>query len=134
MKVHFDVNQGCYKSGVYGEKCSNLCPTNCEDNTCHIQNGTCYVCKPGWTGSTCNTSNTCILDNYYVHLLCILFNIKLWWLLLSIKILIAKLSSFILKFFIISMQKKMVRRQLQPTVFRTLQKQHSMLSRDWSVW
>eukprot|EP00105_Crassostrea_gigas_P023566 XP_011443442.1 PREDICTED: multiple epidermal growth factor-like domains protein 10 [Crassostrea gigas] len=47
---------GCYKSGVYGEKCSNLCPTNCKDNTCHIQNGTCYVCKPGWTGSTCNTT------------------------------------------------------------------------------
>nr|XP_022306120.1 uncharacterized protein LOC111112689 [Crassostrea virginica] len=46
---------GCQASGVYGEDCKELCPTNCRDNVCHIQKGTCYGCVPGWINTTCNT-------------------------------------------------------------------------------
>ncbi|XP_078330759.1 receptor-type tyrosine-protein phosphatase kappa-like [Crassostrea virginica] len=46
---------GCNKDGVFGENCSRPCPGNCKTNTCHIQDGSCFECKPGWTGATCNT-------------------------------------------------------------------------------
>nr|XP_022311651.1 multiple epidermal growth factor-like domains protein 6 [Crassostrea virginica]XP_022311652.1 multiple epidermal growth factor-like domains protein 6 [Crassostrea virginica]XP_022311653.1 multiple epidermal growth factor-like domains protein 6 [Crassostrea virginica]XP_022311654.1 multiple epidermal growth factor-like domains protein 6 [Crassostrea virginica]XP_022311655.1 multiple epidermal growth factor-like domains protein 6 [Crassostrea virginica]XP_022311656.1 multiple epidermal growth len=46
---------GCQASGVYGDSCTELCPPNCRDNVCHIQKGYCFGCKPGWTGTTCNT-------------------------------------------------------------------------------
>ncbi|XP_078330673.1 uncharacterized protein LOC144624647 [Crassostrea virginica] len=47
--------QGCERSGVYGYKCDQQCPTNCKDKVCHIQKGTCFGCKPGWTNTTCNS-------------------------------------------------------------------------------
>ncbi|XP_078329579.1 receptor-type tyrosine-protein phosphatase epsilon-like [Crassostrea virginica] len=47
--------KGCQASGVYGEDCKELCPTNCRNNVCHIQKGTCYGCVPGWIDTTCNT-------------------------------------------------------------------------------
>lgn len=47
------IVQGC-KSGVYGRNCDMPCPFNCAYNTCHIHLGTCYICKPGWTGTICN--------------------------------------------------------------------------------
>lgn len=50
------IVQGCNRSGVYGRNCDILCPTNCKYNTCHIQNGSCFDCHPGWTGLYCNTS------------------------------------------------------------------------------
>ena len=65
LKLNDDINQqilkfrfhsGCQASGVYGEDCKKLCPTNCRDNVCHIQKGTCYGCVPGWIDKTCNTS------------------------------------------------------------------------------
>lgn len=31
-------------------------PPNCEDNTCHIQSGACFTCKPGWSGVDCDAS------------------------------------------------------------------------------
>ncbi|XP_078327550.1 uncharacterized protein LOC111113525 [Crassostrea virginica] len=46
---------GCETSGVYGSKCDIPCPMNCKNDHCHIQNGTCFGCKPGWTGTYCNT-------------------------------------------------------------------------------
>nr|XP_022312350.1 multiple epidermal growth factor-like domains protein 6 isoform X2 [Crassostrea virginica] len=46
---------GCLRPDVYGSDCNESCPANCIYNTCHIQNGTCFSCKPGWTGRTCNT-------------------------------------------------------------------------------
>ena len=46
---------GCKTSGVYGNSCQERCPTHCRDNVCHIQRGTCFGCKPGWTGTTCMT-------------------------------------------------------------------------------
>nr|XP_022312137.1 neurogenic locus notch homolog protein 1-like isoform X2 [Crassostrea virginica] len=46
---------GCNKTGVYGIECKTLCPPNCKYNTCHIQNGTCFECRPGWIGTHCNT-------------------------------------------------------------------------------
>lgn len=34
--------------------------------TCHIENGTCFLCKPGWTGLDCNISmNTSINISYF---------------------------------------------------------------------
>ena len=47
---------GCQTTGVYGNKCTDRCPTNCRDNLCHIQHGPCFECEPGWTGTTCSTS------------------------------------------------------------------------------
>lgn len=51
---YFD--KGCNLSGVYGSNCNMTCPTYCKNDTCHIQNGNCYTCKPGWTGISCETS------------------------------------------------------------------------------
>lgn len=45
---------GCETPGFYGDSCELRCPTNCRDNTCHIQKGTCFGCSPGWKGTTCN--------------------------------------------------------------------------------
>ncbi|XP_052694675.1 receptor-type tyrosine-protein phosphatase epsilon-like [Crassostrea angulata] len=47
--------QGCKNASVYGINCDTPCPANCKDSTCHIQNGTCFTCIPGWTGTYCNT-------------------------------------------------------------------------------
>ena len=47
---------GCQTAGVYGNSCKERCPTNCRDNACHIEKGTCYGCTPGWIDTTCNTS------------------------------------------------------------------------------
>ncbi|XP_078327505.1 receptor-type tyrosine-protein phosphatase epsilon-like [Crassostrea virginica] len=46
---------GCEKNGVYGNGCNKLCPDNCTNNTCDIQNGTCFSCAPGWSGPTCSS-------------------------------------------------------------------------------
>ncbi|XP_052693663.1 multiple epidermal growth factor-like domains protein 10 isoform X3 [Crassostrea angulata] len=45
----------CKRSGMYRDNCDKYCPTNCKDHKCHIHNGTCYACQPGWMGTTCNT-------------------------------------------------------------------------------
>lgn len=47
---------GCNNASVYGTDCDTPCPTTCKDNTCHIQSGSCFNCKPGWSGVKCNTS------------------------------------------------------------------------------
>ena len=49
------IVSGCKTSGVYGNNCQERCPTHCRDNVCHIQKGTCFGCKPGWTGIICIT-------------------------------------------------------------------------------
>ena len=55
LQLYF--HSGCQASGVYGDSCKDLCPTYCKDNVCHIQNGTCFGCSPGWTDkTTCTTS------------------------------------------------------------------------------
>ena len=54
LPLHFHL--GCQASGVYGDNCTVRCPTNCRDNVCHIQKGTCYGCASGWMDTTCNTS------------------------------------------------------------------------------
>ena len=72
LEINDDINQqilklcfhsGCNASGVYGASCKELCPINCRDNVCHIQNGTCYECKPGWIDTTCNTSMIALTYN-----------------------------------------------------------------------
>ncbi|XP_078327574.1 uncharacterized protein LOC111116514 [Crassostrea virginica] len=50
------VVNGCTRPDVYGINCDIPCPINCKYSTCHILNGTCFGCKPGWTGTNCNTS------------------------------------------------------------------------------
>lgn len=50
------IDTGCSNPGFYGNNCETPCPKSCKDNTCHIQNGTCFSCKPGWTGEYCDTS------------------------------------------------------------------------------
>nr|XP_034322419.1 multiple epidermal growth factor-like domains protein 6 [Crassostrea gigas] len=47
---------GCNETDMYGSNCDILCPTICKYNTCHIQQGTCFGCQPGWTGLYCNTT------------------------------------------------------------------------------
>lgn len=48
--------KGCHKHNVYGADCNVPCPRNCKNNTCHIHNGTCLECNPGWTGPFCSNS------------------------------------------------------------------------------
>nr|XP_034321059.1 multiple epidermal growth factor-like domains protein 6 isoform X2 [Crassostrea gigas] len=50
------VVQGCKVSGVFGINCDKPCPANCKDNLCHIENGSCFWCKTGWTGKFCDTA------------------------------------------------------------------------------
>ncbi|XP_065934203.1 uncharacterized protein [Magallana gigas] len=50
------IVQGCKVSGVFGINCDKPCPANCKDNLCHIENGSCYWCKTGWTGKFCDTA------------------------------------------------------------------------------
>lgn len=57
---YHNFDKGCNKFGVYGCNCNMTCPTNCKNDICHIQNGNCYTCKPGWTGISCETSKTYI--------------------------------------------------------------------------
>ncbi|XP_052694711.1 tyrosine-protein kinase receptor Tie-1-like [Crassostrea angulata] len=54
------IVQGCYKHNVYGADCNVPCPR--KNNTCHIHNGTCLECNPGWTGPFC--SNKCVDGRY----------------------------------------------------------------------
>lgn len=51
--THF-LFEGC-DTLMYDNNCAP-CPTNCEDNICHRQHGTCFTCKPGWVGMFCNKS------------------------------------------------------------------------------
>lgn len=48
------IDIGCEKPGLYGSNCEIPCPSNCRDSSCHIQNGTCIQCKPGWLGMYCD--------------------------------------------------------------------------------
>lgn len=48
--------KGCHKHNVYGADCNVPCPRNCKNNTCHIHNGTCLECNPGWKGPFCSNS------------------------------------------------------------------------------
>ncbi|XP_022307739.2 uncharacterized protein LOC111113742 [Crassostrea virginica] len=45
---------GCPSPGFYGEDCSIPCPQNCQDGFCHIVEGTCLGCLPGYRGLRCN--------------------------------------------------------------------------------
>lgn len=47
---------GCKNASMYGINCNSPCSTNCKYNTCHIENGACFKCKPGWIGIYCNES------------------------------------------------------------------------------
>lgn len=47
------IVEGCTNHSVYGTGCDTACPVNCRDNDCHIRNGTCFACKPGWKEETC---------------------------------------------------------------------------------
>uniref|UniRef100_A0A8W8NSY8 EGF-like domain-containing protein n=1 Tax=Magallana gigas TaxID=29159 RepID=A0A8W8NSY8_MAGGI len=40
--------------GYYGEDCSLPCPQNCQEGHCHIVDGSCLGCVPGYKGPTCN--------------------------------------------------------------------------------
>lgn len=48
----FDIR--CKKRGMYGSNCEVPCLGNCNDNSCHIQNGKCIQCKTGWLGMYCD--------------------------------------------------------------------------------
>lgn len=70
-------NPGCNNTGFYGSNCDTPCPTNCKDSTCHIQNGTCFMCDPGWTGTYCDTSKMmnsipCHFKLYFFLISCII--------------------------------------------------------------
>lgn len=66
---------GCDNASVYGTDCDTPCPTNCQDNTCHIQSGSCFKCKPGWSGMYCYTSKmTNVVFNLYINFFYLSFN------------------------------------------------------------
>lgn len=57
---------GCSKASVYGSNCDTPCPENCKGSTCHIRSGSCFNCKPGWSGMYCNTSKMiCVPRNNF---------------------------------------------------------------------
>nr|XP_022305073.1 neurogenic locus protein delta-like [Crassostrea virginica]XP_022305074.1 neurogenic locus protein delta-like [Crassostrea virginica] len=45
---------GCPTSGNYGENCSLPCHQNCQEGHCHITEGTCLGCLPGYIGQKCD--------------------------------------------------------------------------------
>nr|XP_022309275.1 platelet endothelial aggregation receptor 1-like [Crassostrea virginica] len=45
---------GCPTPGYYGEFCSTPCPQNCQEGHCHITEGTCLGCLPGYNGPMCD--------------------------------------------------------------------------------
>ncbi|XP_022305270.2 uncharacterized protein LOC111112174 isoform X2 [Crassostrea virginica] len=45
---------GCSVPGFYGENCSIPCPRNCQEGHCHIVEGNCLGCLPGYRGVKCN--------------------------------------------------------------------------------
>ncbi|XP_078329060.1 uncharacterized protein LOC144623938 [Crassostrea virginica] len=45
---------GCPNQGYYGENCALPCPENCRNGVCHIVNGTCFGCSPGYKGMMCD--------------------------------------------------------------------------------
>uniref|UniRef100_K1PJ98 Tyrosine-protein kinase receptor Tie-1 n=1 Tax=Magallana gigas TaxID=29159 RepID=K1PJ98_MAGGI len=49
---------GCPVTGYYGEDCSLPCPQNCQEGHCHIVDGTCLGCVPGYTGARCDKECT----------------------------------------------------------------------------
>lgn len=57
---------------TYGSNCDAPCPSNCKDNICHNDHGTCYGCKPGWTGLSCTMSMICFIKNIHFILFKIL--------------------------------------------------------------
>ena len=70
---------GCKNSGVYGNNCTERCPTNCRDSFCHIQRGTCFGCKPGWEGTFCDTGKIEIRIQFLFKLLSPdMFQNQLW--------------------------------------------------------
>lgn len=64
------IYTGCNTVGFYGSNCETPCPKNCEDSTCHIQNGTCFTCKPGWIGIQCNSSKMTNIANSKCSVYC----------------------------------------------------------------
>lgn len=54
--ISINCKSGCTNHSVYGNGCDTKCPINCQDSLCHIRNGTCFACRPGWKGDTCQTS------------------------------------------------------------------------------
>lgn len=65
FKCFFNFNIGCKSFGMYGSNCDIPCPVNCKYNTCHIQLGTCFGCKPGWIGTSCNISMYVVINTLH---------------------------------------------------------------------
>ncbi|XP_056014351.1 multiple epidermal growth factor-like domains protein 10 isoform X2 [Ostrea edulis] len=53
---------GCQTPGRYGQECDLVCSYNCQEQQCHIVNGTCLGCTAGWIGNFCNKNCP---DGYY---------------------------------------------------------------------
>lgn len=64
---------GCSKTSVYGSNCDTPCPENCKDNTCHIHSGSCFNCKPGWSGMYCNTSKITFIPRKNLTISCFFY-------------------------------------------------------------
>ncbi|XP_078320780.1 uncharacterized protein LOC144621431 [Crassostrea virginica] len=58
---------GCPSPRHYGKNCSLKCPQNCQNGYCDIVEGTCFACKPGFTGPRCDLE--CSLGLYGVNCL-----------------------------------------------------------------
>lgn len=86
-------DKGCNNVSVYGRNCDIPCPANCKDNTCHIESGVCYMCKPGWSGIKCNTSK---MAN---RIISCFFSLQIYRSLLSIILIIFKHCKKVLQVF-----------------------------------
>ena len=67
---------GCPSPGVYGENCSVPCPQNCQEGHCHIVEGTCLGCIPGYRGVTCNDGNEKKQRALSINTICYLQRLK----------------------------------------------------------
>ena len=57
---------GCPSPGFYGENCDMPCSHNCQEGHCHIVEGNCLGCLPGYKGLTCIDGNENI-NNFYLN-------------------------------------------------------------------
>lgn len=65
--------KGCYNASFYSSNCDTPCPTNCKDNTCHIQSGACFSCISGWTDVHCDICKITLFINYLLKTLRVKF-------------------------------------------------------------
>lgn len=65
LKIHPGIKQGVvWKIHIYYIVIIVSFPASYRNHFCHIQNGTCIQCKPGWIGMYCDVG--ILISNFFV--------------------------------------------------------------------